>query len=105
MLDFLSNPRSTSIACLPFFFRRRFQKAECCGKKKGCEKVALWVKSISNHMYWCAASSVDDPDLIVSKWRSITNHVANVHEGHEGRFDKCLHKDIEDRSWMKPGRC
>ena len=56
-------------------------------------------------MYWCAASSVDDPDLIVLKWRSITIHVANVHEGHEGRFDKCLHKDIEDRSWMKPGRC
>ena len=28
------------------------------GKEKGCEKIADWVKRISNHLYWCATSYV-----------------------------------------------
>ena len=54
-------------------------------------------------MYWCAASSQNDQELIVSKWKSITNHVANVHEGHYENFMKCEHGDIDERAWMAQG--
>ena len=57
------------------------KKLEAVGKKKGCEKVKLWSRSISNHMYWCAASSNGNGELVKAKWLSILNHVSNIHEG------------------------
>ena len=33
---------------------------------KDCEIVGAWIKSITNHMYWCAASAPDgDGQLMV----------------------------------------
>ena len=81
-----------------------YKKLLNAGKKKGCEKVALWARSVCNHMYWCATSSPYDQELIVSKWKSITNHVANIHEGHYQNFKKCEHGGIAERAWMVPGK-
>lgn len=46
-----------------------------------------------NHMFWCAASTVDDnEDLKGAKWLSIANHIMNKHPGHENPlFAQCLH--------------
>ena len=86
------------------FFVGIYKKLVCAGRRKGCEKIALWAKSISNHLYWCAASSDNNAELIVSKWLSITNHVADIHQGHEGKFPVCEHGDItEESAWMTPG--
>ena len=79
------------------------KKLHATGKKKGCQKIALWARSISNHLYWCAASSHDDPQLIVLKWKSILNHIANAHEGHDKKFPHCERGDIDERAWMVPG--
>ncbi|KAJ8310179.1 hypothetical protein KUTeg_012044 [Tegillarca granosa] len=52
------------------------------GKVKGCEIISLWSMSIINHLYWCAARSNGDGELVEQKWTSILNHFTNVHEGH-----------------------
>lgn len=86
------------------YFTGVYKKLEAAGKKKGCQKVKDWARSISNHMYWCAASSSGDGELVQQKWLSILNHVANIHEGHGDKFKRCEHPQLEDRDWMKKGR-
>ncbi|XP_045201100.2 uncharacterized protein LOC123546133 isoform X3 [Mercenaria mercenaria] len=71
-------------------------------KKRGCEKVAKWTQSISNHLYFCAATSEGDGDLVEQKWLSVLNHITNKHEGHGEKFPSCTHGPIE-RDWIKEG--
>jgi len=80
-----------------------FKKLETSGKKKKGKQVADWARSVSNHLYWCAASSDGDGEMVSEKWLSILNHITNVHEGHGERFPKCLHGELEDRDWIKKG--
>ena len=67
------------------------------------EQIGLWSRSISNHLYWCAASSHGNGEELKEKWMSILNHCTNVHEGHGQHFQKCLHGHLEDRAWIKKG--
>eukprot|EP00105_Crassostrea_gigas_P037323 XP_019921471.1 PREDICTED: uncharacterized protein LOC105325318 [Crassostrea gigas] len=76
---------------------------ETVGKKKKCELVGDWARSVSNHLYWCASSSDGDGELVSEKWLSVLNHITNVHEGHGQRFPKCLHGELEDRDWINKG--
>ncbi|WAR31785.1 hypothetical protein MAR_034327 [Mya arenaria] len=76
------------------------KKLEAAGRKKGCEKLKMWARSISNHLYWCAASSAGNGPLVQAKWVSILNHVSNIHEGHNELFPTCLHGPV-DRNWVK----
>ena len=46
-------------------------------------------------MYWCAATSGECGAVIEAKWRSIINHVANVHEGHGELFPECAHVSLK----------
>ncbi|KAJ8301015.1 hypothetical protein KUTeg_022534 [Tegillarca granosa] len=78
-------------------------KLEKKGKIKGCGDVALWARSVSNHMYWCAASSNGNGEVVLEKWLSILNHVVDIHEGHGNKFLECVHDQLEDRVWMKEG--
>ncbi|KAJ8305051.1 hypothetical protein KUTeg_017394 [Tegillarca granosa] len=75
-------------------------KLEKKGKIKGCGDVALWARSVSNHMYWCAASSNGNGEVVLEKWLSILNHVVDIHEGHGNKFPGMfmLLKDIEKLS-------
>jgi len=62
-------------------------KIDSLAKKKDCAVVSKWTKSVMNHMFWCAASTVDDnEDLKGAKWLSIANHIMNKHPGHENRL-------------------
>ena len=65
-----------------------------------------WIKSITNHLYWAAASSTSGEE-IVAKWVSVLNHVQNVHVHENAHFGECLHADIDPESiqknWLKPG--
>jgi len=54
-------------------------------------------------MYWCAASSHGDGEMIQQKWFSILNHVKNIHEGHGDKFPRCEHEERDDREWIKSG--
>ena len=52
---------------------------------KDCEIVGAWIKSITNHMYWCAASAPDgDGKLMVGRWKSLMSHLIDQH-------DDCFH--------------
>ena len=70
--------------------------------------VSKWLIGLGqcqlNHLYWCAASSDGDGEMVSEKWLSILNHITNVHEGHGERFPKCLHGELEDRDWIKKGK-
>ncbi|XP_033959402.1 uncharacterized protein [Pseudochaenichthys georgianus] len=56
-------------------------------KKRDCEQLRAWLKSIRKHIYWTAATSTTGPER-VAKWTSILNHV----QGHEDPlFPKGLH--------------
>ncbi|XP_071100693.1 uncharacterized protein [Haliotis cracherodii] len=80
------------------------KKLEAAAKKNGCAAIRPWIKSTTNHMYWVAASCKDDPDMKVDKWLSVTNHVANKHEGHSTKFRQCEYGPLaEERLWLKEG--
>jgi hypothetical protein len=81
------------------------KKLMALAKEKECQDVSKWIKSITNHLYWTAASSREgDGELMVSKWKSVSGHVQNVHHGHEGQFKKCQHETLLHRVWLKPGK-
>ena len=48
-------------------------------KTKECELIGEWIKNITNHLYWCAANAPDGDD-IVKGWKSLMNHLCNIHE-------------------------
>lgn len=74
-----------------------YRKLQAISKTRLCNVVGEWSHSISNHLYWCAASSNGNGDLISQKWLSILNHVVDVHEGHGDLYPRCLHGPLVDR--------
>ncbi|KAJ8311197.1 hypothetical protein KUTeg_011260 [Tegillarca granosa] len=78
-----------------------YKKLEAAGKRRSCKNLSDWARSISNHLYWCAASSEGDGDLVHDKWISILNHVTNIQEGHEGKYQSCQHGQLANRKWIK----
>ncbi|XP_064390936.1 uncharacterized protein LOC135338779 [Halichondria panicea] len=50
------------------------KKLKALAKTKDCELVGKWEQSITNHMYWCVASTPDcKGDVMVAKWLSLDN--------------------------------
>ena len=81
------------------------KKIEALAKKKSCAVLGDWKQSISNHLYWCAASSSGDGNQVEAKWLSISNHVTNVHEGHSEAFPRCSHGPLQpERKWLRRGK-
>jgi solute carrier family 8 (sodium/calcium exchanger) len=80
------------------------KKIEGLAKQKECELAGQWLRSISNHMYWCAGSSEGLPgDVIAAKWLSVLRHMQNLHDGHSELFPACTHEEIEERrKWLRP---
>lgn len=67
--------------------------------------MGLWRQSITNHLYWVAASTPDgNGNVMKAKWESLMNHVQNKHEHHNELFPSCSHGQLEesDKEWMKP---
>ncbi|KAJ8250976.1 hypothetical protein GJAV_G00215770 [Gymnothorax javanicus] len=81
------------------------KKMTAISKLKGCDVVGRWKRSILNHVYWCASSTPDgDGDTIVAKYKSILNHVRNVHDNHGDLHPKCAPGELySQREWMKQG--
>ncbi|XP_046569471.1 uncharacterized protein LOC124277801 [Haliotis rubra] len=85
------------------------KKLEALAKEKDCEALSPWIKSIVNHLYWCAASTPHgDPELVLEKWRSVINHVQkNIHVGHgaKGSTNASIpgRKRGTQKKWLKCG--
>ena len=53
-------------------------------KKKSCNIIGSWLKSIINHYYWSVTSTeISNEDLIEAQWTSLTWHIQNIHHGHK----------------------
>ena len=60
-----------------------------------------WIKSITNHLYWCAASSPEgNGNEMLIRWKSLMEHIYDKH-------DECYHLplNVEERRkrWFQPG--
>ena len=81
------------------------KKLEQAAKKKECQPIRPWIKSVVNHMYWLAASSGNDSELKKAKWLSILNHISDRHDGHGDLFPRCQHGPLlESKQWIKSGK-
>ena len=47
--------------------------------KNECADLSLWIRSISNHLLWCAKTCGGDMEMLREKWISIVYHTANIH--------------------------
>ncbi|KAK3109138.1 hypothetical protein FSP39_023742 [Pinctada imbricata] len=82
------------------------KKLETAAKRRDGEDIRPWIKSIVNNCYWVAASSSGNKEMVIDKWKSVSNHLINVHNHESSLFPQCIHKDLSeeaDREWMKEG--
>ena len=78
--------------------RKKLVKA---AKKKGCEELMPWVRSISNHIWFCAGSCNMDPELLVEMWKSILYHIRDIHTFPGDKFTRCSHAPLPPESQRK----
>ena len=72
------------------------KKLDAAAYERGCFAIQPWISSINNHLYWCAATCRDqEQELKVTKWRSVINHMQDIHEGHNPQFPRCQHPPIK----------
>ena len=78
-------------------------------KQKGCEDLAPWIQSISNHLWWSAATCDGNVQILREKWKSVLDHVSNKHKWTGNtHFHQCCHRRISSSeakkiAWLKPG--
>ena len=48
-------------------------------KKKTCEELKPWIKSICNHFWWACATCENNEALLKEKWTGIIFHIQNKH--------------------------
>ena len=65
-------------------------------------KILSIQQSINNHIY-CVGDSIKSEGEKEEKWRSILNHIVNIHKHDDNKiFTECLHGTLE-REWLKQG--
>ncbi|XP_067299120.1 uncharacterized protein [Pseudorasbora parva] len=81
------------------------KKLEKLSRNKDCKVLRNWLPSIKNHIHWSAMSSTEGADK-VAKWKSLFNHIQNVHVHEDPAFPRCTHEDRVSRDpnkWLKQG--
>ena len=75
-------------------------------KLKGNENLALWIKSISNHLWWCSSTCNKNAEELLEKWKSVLYHISNKHTW---TGNTCFHKfchpcltENEEKWWLSP---
>ncbi|KAJ8031903.1 hypothetical protein HOLleu_25262 [Holothuria leucospilota] len=78
-------------------------------KQKGCSNLALWIRAVCNHLWWCAANCRGDALLLKEMWTSITHHISNQHSwDNADEYKQHSHLPIpeerdEERVWLEAG--
>jgi len=78
-------------------------------KSKAKKELEPWIHSISNHLWWCVKECKKDPQVLVSTWVSIVNHVVNKHKWRENKSTvSCPHPKLtkqqcKEIQWLKSG--
>ncbi|RXN16500.1 hypothetical protein ROHU_027486 [Labeo rohita] len=81
------------------------KKLEQIARDKDCSIVKKWQHSIRNHLYWTAASSTSRKEKI-AKWKSLINHIQDIHIHDDPSYPKCEHPhrvSKDSSKWFKPG--
>ncbi|CAM4649718.1 unnamed protein product [Leuciscus chuanchicus] len=81
------------------------KKLDKLSQNKDCKVLKTWLRSIKNHIYWSATSSVSGPEKL-AKWTSLLNHIQNVHVHENPLFPKCEHPDRvsrDQKKWFQSG--
>ena len=78
--------------------RKKLVKA---GKKKGCKDLIPWIRSVSNHIWFCAGNCNMDSDLLIEMWKSILYHIRNIHTFPGEKFTNCGHSPLPPESQRK----
>ncbi|KAF3834415.1 hypothetical protein F7725_025619, partial [Dissostichus mawsoni] len=77
-----------------------FQKLLAASNERKCQVLRPWIKSVSNHMYWCGGV-----DPLCSRSPDCCK-MGNVHTGHGDLFPSCIHGSLEGREshkkWLEP---
>ena len=78
-------------------------------KKKFCDIINKWIKSIINHFWWSCSSCCRDFDRLKETWISVLFHISNKHEwiGYD-HFKMCEHRKLtkkqrKKKKWIKEG--
>ena len=78
-------------------------------KKKEILDLTAWIRSVSSHFWWSVATCNGSYVILLEKWTSIVNHVANKHSWRSAKhFKKCAHRELSRRErkekvWLKFG--
>jgi hypothetical protein len=78
-------------------------------KKKGNEELMKWVKSVSNHLWYCAQACNGNAEVLHEMWISILHHVVNKHSWKNGKhFLMCGHGRLSrskerKTKWLEAG--
>ena len=94
------------LTCIAKCLLGLLKKLELLSKRRGMQQVSLWIRSIVYHLYWVAATSDGNGPLALAKWKSLTRHLANLHDAHDDPlFTECLHPPLEAgaKPWFDPG--
>ncbi|XP_051950019.1 uncharacterized protein LOC127620809 isoform X2 [Xyrauchen texanus] len=75
---------------------------------KECDQLQLWRPAIVNHLYWTAASTPDgNPAVMEAKWKSLVNHIQDIHDHDTPAFSSCAHGPLDgdqrNKEWLDPG--
>nr|XP_021326767.1 uncharacterized protein LOC100535115 isoform X2 [Danio rerio] len=81
---------------------------DAAAKDRECEDLKLWRPAVINHLYWTAASTPNgDADVMEAKWKSIVNHIQDIHQHDSPVFPCCAHPPLEEearnKEWLEPG--
>nr|XP_022335990.1 uncharacterized protein LOC111132471 [Crassostrea virginica] len=84
------------------------KKLFALSKEKDCSEIQQWIKSIINHLYWIASTSLGlEAEVVWARWTSLCNHIIDVHIEHSAVFNSCEHGPLEGRErhkmWLKSG--
>ena len=64
-------------------------------KKKPCQALNGWIKSIIDHLWWAVSTCDGDETLLREKWCCILFHIQNNHKWSScSKFHKCFHPRI-----------
>ena len=75
------------------------KKLLAASKKRNCNALTKWIKSIINHFWWACATCNGEEELLKEKWTSVIFHVQNKHSrrGYK-HFKKCIHPTITKKT-------
>ncbi|XP_053315685.1 uncharacterized protein LOC128483495 [Spea bombifrons] len=82
------------------------KKLTTISKKKSCEVLALWTKSVVNHLWACSSLCKGSVGMLRERWNSLLRHIVNVHQWDDGTlFHACDHPPITEneeksKAWL-----